>query len=84
MNLSNYVCENQMSIADFLNPPSTPKRCYYCKHLNRNKKKVTGLKNNIYIFGCMKLEDGYVPGGAAIGNEYEWLKSMGCGYFERS
>lgn len=57
-------------------------QCYYCKYINRDKKKITGVHKNIYVFGCRKLDSGYVPGGAAIGDEDTWLKMCGCGMFE--
>lgn len=57
-------------------------RCYSCKHLNRDKKKVTGERKQIYYFGCNISETGYIPGGCAKGDEDKWLKRQWCGGYE--
>jgi hypothetical protein len=77
--------DGQLSIFDFLQRETTEVKlwqCYYCKYINRDKKKITGVHRNIYYFGCRKSDSGYVVGGAAIGDEDTWLKRMGCGMFE--
>lgn len=57
-------------------------KCYSCKHLNMDKKRVTGIHKQLYDFGCKISESGYIPGGCVIGDEDKWLKMQGCGNYE--
>lgn len=78
----------QMTIFDipcmaFLNTPDTgfSENCGNCAYLNRRKKRRTGLKNNLIVYGC-RLEEGTEIPRAVPEDEESVLASVACGMWE--